>query len=143
MSMVIPSEPARSDGSGPPRVPQVLLVVDEADLATTCRRYLEHLGYAARVAPDAAAAHEILDTAWADLVILDLQLARSGEALARLTRLAAPPALVCTGRASELARQQALAAGAAAYLAKPFSLEELRAAVERGLAARQGSAPHR
>lgn len=41
--------------------------------------------------------------------------------------------IICTARASDRSRQAALAAGATAFLPKPFSLAELRAVVEQTL----------
>jgi DNA-binding response OmpR family regulator len=134
MTTVVPSGTPQAEGSGPPQRHRILIVVDDPDLATTCRRYLERLGYIARIVLAPPDARAVLEDGWADLVILDLQFAGRADSLALLARLARPPVLVCTGRASEAARQQALVAGAVTYLAKPFSLSELRAAVERGLA---------
>lgn len=114
-------------------------MVDEPDLATTCRRYLERLGYAVRVAVDLAGASALLESRWADLIILDLPFDGRADALALVAPLATPPIVVCMGRASDLTRQHALAAGAASYLAKPFSLHELRAAVDDGLASRRAA----
>jgi DNA-binding response OmpR family regulator len=41
--------------------------------------------------------------------------------------------IVCTAQTSDRIRQQALEAGAAEYLPKPFTLAELRGAVDRAL----------
>jgi two-component system response regulator ResD len=128
------SSPAQGLEAG---IPRILVVLDEPDLATTCQRYLAQLGYAVRVALDRAGARALVDANWADLVILDLQFAGQVDVLGLLGRPGGRPVVVCIGRNSDLARRQALATGAATYLAKPFSLHELRAAIDDNLGRRR------
>ncbi len=47
--------------------------------------------------------------------------------------------IVCTAQGSDRTRQEALEAGAVAYRLKPFSLTELRAAVEPALGQSRGA----
>ncbi len=71
-----------------------------------------------------------------DLVLTDLCLpAVSGLAVLRRARrgVSAIPVIVFTRLSSGAPKRQALKARAAAYLAKPFSITELRAAIETAL----------
>jgi DNA-binding response OmpR family regulator len=104
----------------------ILVVDDEADLVTTYERLLRRQGY--RVVP-AGTCREGLLTVKSELfslVIADLRLPDGdGLEVVRAARAlpAPPPVLVATGLASRTARDVALAAGARAFLAKPFAAE--------------------
>lgn len=111
----------------------VLLVDDEADLTATCARLLRRQGYSVSCATTRDGALAALDADRPDLVVSDLRLP-DGDGLdvvrAARSMLAPPPVIVLTGYASQTSRRQALAAGAAAYLAKPFSLASFMGIVE-------------
>ena len=80
-----------------------------------------------------------VDPASADLLILDLQMpGMSGlELLERLRRRdGAPPVILMTGNATDQVRTRASAAGAYAFLEKPFRGNELVRIVTDALAAR-------
>jgi DNA-binding response OmpR family regulator len=71
-----------------------------------------------------------------DLVIADLRLPDGdGLDVVRAARklAAPPPVIVVTGHPSEVGRAQAMQAGAAAFLAKPFALAALVDLVQRAL----------
>jgi CheY-like chemotaxis protein len=110
-------------------------VEDEAELAETCVRFLRRLGYLAWVARTGSEALEAIRTNPPDLVIADVRLpgAMDGFGVVRHLREREPriPAIVWTAHGSDHVRQEALDAGAVAYLPKPFPLAALRAAVER------------
>jgi CheY-like chemotaxis protein len=118
--------------------PRFLVVDDEVDFLATYDRLLRRQGYrtitvSTRQGALAALADEVLD-----LVIADVRLA-DGDGLdvvrAARAHLHPPRVIVVTGFASEHSRRQALAAGATAYLAKPFSTSTLASLVREALAA--------
>jgi two-component system response regulator PilR (NtrC family) len=104
----------------------ILVVDDEADLVTTYERLLRRQGYRVRSAGTCGAGLWIIQAEPISLVIADLRLPDGdGLEIVRAARaLPAPvPVLVATALASRTARQAALAAGASAFLAKPFAAE--------------------
>jgi CheY-like chemotaxis protein len=119
-------------------MPQVVLVVDdEVDLLATYDRLLRRHGYRTIAAGSWQAALEALEGESLALIIADVRLP-DGDGLdvvrAARARLHPPPVIVVTGFASQQSRQQALAAGATAYLAKPFSTSALTSLVREALA---------
>jgi CheY-like chemotaxis protein len=119
-------------------MPQVVLVVDdEVDLLATYDRLLRRHGYRTIAAGSRQAALEALEGESLALIIADVRLP-DGDGLdvvrAARARLHPPPVIVVTGFASQQSRQQALAAGATAYLAKPFSTSALTSLVREALA---------
>lgn len=116
--------------------PVVLVVDDEVDFLATYDRLLRRQGYrtitvSTRQAALAALADEVLDLIIADIRLSDgdgLDVVRTARA-----RLHPPAVIVVTGFASEQSRRQALAAGATAYLAKPFSTSALASLVREAL----------
>jgi two-component system NtrC family response regulator len=123
------------DGTG--RSPGILIVEDEADLASTCARFLRRHGYHPRVVYTGSEALEALAVDPPDLVVADLRLPGgiSGLDVVRHARQLERriPVILCTAHASDQSREDALEAGAAAYLPKPFSLADLRKAIDRAL----------
>ena len=116
---------------------KVLIVEDEPDLAATCARLVKRMGHMPLVSLDGKAAMTLIDVERPDLIVTDLRLpAASGLAVLRYARRCPRqvPVILFTAYASRASQRQALRAGAAAYLAKPYSAAELRAAVERALA---------
>jgi two-component system, NtrC family, response regulator PilR len=114
----------------------VLVVEDEKDLVTTYERLLRRQGcsvVAVGTVHDGLAA---LDSRRFALVIADLRLPDgTGLDVVRSARRAdGPPVIVVTGFASSQSRREALAAGATAYVAKPFSVLALSSLIEEALA---------
>jgi len=108
----------------------ILLVEDNASLATWLSQALSRSGYAVDVARDGEAALIALKGQHFDAVILDMGLPRlSGqEVLARLRSGGNDvPVLILTADAGLQSRIAGLNAGADDYLAKPFDLGELEA----------------
>jgi CheY-like chemotaxis protein len=112
----------------------ILIVDDETDLAATCARLLRRRGYGVVAAASRAEGLAALAGDQHDLVVADLRL-RDGDGLDVLRAARAlsssRPVIVITGFASDRTRQEAFAAGAAAFLSKPFSLVEFASLVER------------
>jgi DNA-binding response OmpR family regulator len=121
-------------------MPQVVLVVDdEVDLLATYDRLLRRHGYRTIAAGTRQAALAALESEPLALIIADLRLPDGdGLDIVRAARacLHPPPVIVVTGFASGQSRLQALAAGATAYLAKPFSTSALTSLVRETLAER-------
>lgn len=124
---------------GAPIIPtrhRVLVVDDETDFLATYDRLLRREGYEVIMAKSRAAGLAAVNRDQPDLVISDLRLS-DGDGLdvvhaARGGRV--PPAvIVVTGYPSVERRQAALAAGATAFLAKPFTAAALLAAIRSGL----------
>jgi DNA-binding response OmpR family regulator len=104
----------------------ILVVDDEADLVTTYERLLRRHGYRVLSAGTRRAGLALVEAEPLSLVVADLRLPDGdGLDIIRAARaLPAPvPVLVATGVASQTARQAALAAGATAFLAKPFATQ--------------------
>jgi PAS domain S-box-containing protein len=134
--------PGASLGPGSPEPDRhppahVLLVDDNADMREYVRSLLAR-DYIVTTAVDGQEALDRLRREPVDLLITDVMMPRLDgmELIAairvdeRLNRL---PVIVLTARAGEEARMQGLAAGADAYLVKPFSARELLATVSSQL----------
>lgn len=128
---------AQRAADGEHRNRDILIVEDETDLAETCVRFLRRIGYCPRAVHTGSEALAAITMDAPDLVIADLRLpgAIDGLDVVRHARLHAwrIPVIVWTAQGSDRVRQECLEAGAVEYLPKPFSLAELRAAVERAL----------
>jgi DNA-binding NtrC family response regulator len=116
---------------------RAILVVDDAPgTLEILERNLTAQGYRVFTAPGAAEAIRIAETTAVDLVITDLKMPRvSGFDLVRHIRenLRDTEVIVITGYPSVGGAVKAVKMGAEEYLAKPFTDEELLAAVERAL----------
>ncbi len=117
------------------RVPRVLVVEDEQDIAALIKHALERSGDAQVdvVGSGDTALRAVTDHA-PDLVILDLNLpVLSGTEVCRVMRArpstANVPIIMLTARTSESDRVAGLDLGADDYVTKPFSLRELAARV--------------
>lgn len=116
----------------------VLVVEDEPDLVATYERLLGRLGYQVSAAVTKREALDTIGVQPFDLVVTDLRLPDGdGLDIVRAARAVQKPApvVVVTGFPSATSRQQALDAGASAYLAKPFSIGQFVAIVDRLAAA--------
>lgn len=117
---------------------RLLIVDDDPAQRTFLGLCFLHFGYEIVVARDGLAALACLAAQSVDLIITDLRMPHlDGLGLLQQARAAGwrdLPVIVVTGQAD--AQAAALAAGAAAFLVKPAPMPELRALVERLLAAR-------
>ena len=114
----------------------ILVVDDEADFVANYQRLLRRRGYRVVSAGSRGDGLVILERDPLALVITDLRLPDGdGLELVRVARrLPTPtPSIVVTGFASEASRMAALAAGASAYLAKPFVAASFISLVEKTL----------
>ena len=127
------------------RVPRVLVVEDEQDIAALIKHALERSGEAQVdvVGSGDTALRAVADHA-PDLVILDVNLpVLSGAEVCRVMRArpetAHTPIIMLTARTSEADRVAGLDLGADDYVTKPFSLRELSARVRAVLRRRNGT----
>ncbi|HAK95094.1 MAG TPA: sigma-54-dependent Fis family transcriptional regulator [Planctomycetes bacterium] len=120
---------------GPSR--ETILVVDDtASTLEVLQRSLSSQGYVAYVASDAAEAVRFLECTPVDLVVTDLKMPKvSGIDVVRHIREnhRDTEVMMVTGYATVESAVEAVKHGAAEYLAKPFTDEELFAAVRRVL----------
>ena len=117
------------------RVPRVLVVEDEQDIAALIKHALERSGDAQVdvVGSGDTALRAVADHA-PDLVILDINIpVLSGTEVCRVMRAkpdtAGVPIIILSARTSETDRVAGLDLGADDYVTKPFSLRELAARV--------------
>lgn len=113
---------------------RVLAVDDEADFQATYARLLRRHGYDVVTAGTVGEAVAALAAGRFSLVIADLRLPDgNGIEVLRAARGAREPApaVIVTAYPSPESRAAALAAGAAAFLAKPFSTQALSELVQR------------
>ena len=118
-------------------VRRVLVVDDEADFLHTYERLFRRQGYQVTTAASVSAALAAVARESPDLLISDLRLPDGdGLAVVRAVRRAPnpPPVIVVTGFPSEEMHRAAMAAGATAFLAKPFSASALLETVRASLA---------
>ncbi|MCY2939811.1 MAG: response regulator [Planctomycetota bacterium] len=117
--------------------PKTILVVDDdAELSDAIKIMLEHRGHQIVQARDGKQARELVDRIRPDLVIIDMMMPRMGgyPVLEHYKdRTDAPPFIMIT--ANEGARHKAYAEmlGVVDYIRKPFPMERLLDAVDRGL----------
>ncbi|MGE0080908.1 MAG: sigma-54-dependent transcriptional regulator [Thiohalomonadaceae bacterium] len=112
----------------------VLVVEDDRGLAEALADTLDVAGYQARVAHNAAQALSFLEEAAPDLVVSDVHMpGMDGHALLRALKSRDPelPVLLMTAYASVPKAVEAMRAGAADYLVKPFEADALVSAVGR------------
>ena len=122
---------------------RVLVVEDEADLASTLSRSLGEAHFAVDLAADGDEAHFMLKEVSYDAVVLDLMVPkRSGWTLLQDLRHsgARTPVLILTALDAVADRVKALDLGADDYLPKPFAISELVARL-RALVRRAGGNP--
>jgi two-component system, OmpR family, response regulator MprA len=127
------------DGGGAERS-RVLLIEEEPRVADVVSRGLYVDGYEVVVAEDGEVGAFLATTEPFDLMVLDLALSGPSDLeLVRRIRGAsnAAPVIVLSARDDPEARQECERAGAAAFIAKPLVVEQLRASVKEQLARRR------
>ncbi len=111
----------------------ILVVEDEAKVASFIKKGLQQSGYEVDVAADGEEAYEKIQANSYDLILLDLMLPKiSGFDLIPQIRQCRPavPIIAVTARASVEDRVQGLNLGCDDYLTKPFSFSELLARIQ-------------
>jgi DNA-binding response OmpR family regulator len=117
-------------------LPRVLVVDDEPAFVHGMEDFLQTYRLEVRTAVSAASALGVLQSWRPDVVTLDVMLPRV-DGITLLKRLRADsrwshlPVIVASALAGKEDRQRALEAGASTFIAKPFTMAELRAALRR------------
>jgi DNA-binding NtrC family response regulator len=115
---------------------QILVVDDSPETVEIIQRNLEAVGYSVFTAPCVSDAVDILDSTLIDLVVTDLKMpGSSGLDLVRHVRQnhSDTEVMMITGYATVEGAVEAVKTGAEEYLQKPFTEEELLAAVDKAL----------
>jgi two-component system response regulator PilR (NtrC family) len=138
MSRGVARAPAPESSQAAGAAPRILVVEDEASLRDMLRIVLRRDGYDVLTADDGRAAIALLQRERVDLLLSDIRMADvSGvevlKAAKELNRDIV--AFMMTAFASTDSAIEALRLGAADYLTKPFSMEELRLKVRQQLEA--------
>jgi DNA-binding response OmpR family regulator len=117
---------------------KILIIDDEKDFLRITAMQLKARGYGIVAATDAVTAISVAQEEKPDLILLDIGLpAGDGftvmERLACLDRTVLTPVIVITGRDTSTFQEQALKAGAMAFLRKPIDIDGLVAAIRNTL----------
>ncbi|MFZ5814233.1 MAG: response regulator [Bacillota bacterium] len=120
-------------------MPHILVADDDLDIARLVSFQLKYHGFDVTLAHDGASALERAQTSRPDLILLDWMMPGM-DGLECLTHLKADPRLqgipviMMTARAQQSDMEEGIAAGARAYLVKPFQLENLIRTVREAMA---------
>ncbi len=126
----------RDEGERGGRVARVAVLDDEEPLRSGCRRILEEEGYEVHTASDGIRGWRMLLTMPFDLVLVDLKMpGLDGVCVLRRMKDEMPDvvAVVITGYASYETAVETVKLGAYDYIPKPFTADELKNLVRRGL----------
>ena len=109
---------------------RILLVDDEPDILSMTRMRLEASGYEVITAIDGVSAYNTAKSEAIDLIILDLMLpGMDGYRVCGLLKLDQKyrhiPVIMLTARGQKEDKEMGQAAGAEAYMVKPFEAKEL------------------
>jgi putative two-component system response regulator len=113
---------------------EILVVDDEDQYRQVLLEYLRMTGFSSQGAANAYEALEVLRREDIDLVISDIKMAgKDGVALMQEVQAEYPdlPFIIMTGYAPEYSYEAIINAGASDFIAKPFSLGELKAKIFR------------
>src|SRR5207237_2702436 len=134
------SSPSRAEGRRPwhpdamgAAAQNVLVVEDEASIASFVSLYLKNAGYIVRTAATGSEALSQVAAQEPSLIVLDLMLPDIDgiEVCRRIRKTSDVPILMLTARDEDVDKIIGLEAGADEYLPKPFNPRELVARVQR------------
>ena len=123
--------------------PTVLVVDDDSSYCTIIRELLVRNGYRVRLANGAEQAFDLLQSERPDLILADLMMPEI-DGLTFIRQLRATPAqariptIVVSALVLAKERVAAAQAGADAFVAKPFSINQLRAVINTVMAPIRG-----
>lgn len=115
---------------------QVLIVEDEESILELCTRILTQAGYGVEKAANYREAMEQAHSKKFDLVISDIKMpGKSGLDLLKDLRKEKPglPSVIITGHGTMDAAMESLKLGVGGFVVKPFTSEELMAAIKNVL----------
>lgn len=152
-SVAAPQPPAERDAGRPGGAPaancRVLIAEDDDVNAVIATAYLEHLGVIAERVKDGrqAVRHALRDVDRPDLVLMDCRMpsmdgmAATREIRAQERSLGLPrlPVIALTATSSDINRQLCLNAGMDAFMAKPYTKDELEQVLARWLHRREAA----
>ena len=123
----------------------VLVVEDEASIASFVAMYLRNAGYEVQVAPNGRDALTKAENSTPSLIVLDLMLPDIDgiEVCRRIRQRSDVPILMLTARDEDVDKIVGLEVGADDYLTKPFNPRELVARVKSICAGRPRSGARR
>ena len=118
----------------------VLLIEDDKSVTLALGIRLKSMGYEVHSAADAVTAISQARNSNPDIVLIDINLPGGdgfvvAERLKSLVQTSATPQIFITASKEPGLRKKALAAGATAFLEKPFDAEELASAIEMSFVA--------
>ena len=119
---------------------RILVADDDAGILHTCRKILNHAGYEVTTAPDGGAALGLLKSSRYDLLLVDLKMpGLSGLETLTMARKIDPTLMIVmlTAYATIQTAVDAVKRGAFDYLAKPFTVDQLRQVVAQSLQQKQ------
>ena len=121
--------------NGAPQSPRILLVDDDPNLLVLLAEQLRADGFEVTTARDGLEARHRLQTAWPDLVLLDMMMPRlDGLSLAREIKATADlPIMVLSAIDAADSKADLLDEVAEDYVTKPYHYPELRARIQRVL----------
>ena len=120
-------------------VPRVLLIEDDLDLASMLSDALQARNYRVWHVATAAEAELLVDRVRPDVIILDLILP-DGNGLVlcdSLRERTGAPVIIASGSKRKGDPELGVRLGAAAFIAKPFAVDDLQARMEAALQARR------
>ena len=125
--------------------PIVMVVDDDSVARTLVGRMLDSKSYDVRFADDATEALAQLRRGRPDVILMDVRLpgldgVTMTKRMKRSAHLADIPVIIMTGDARRETLESSMAAGAASFIVKPFSLAALGAKLEQVLPRRQAAA---
>jgi CheY-like chemotaxis protein/glycine cleavage system H lipoate-binding protein len=115
---------------------EILVIDDEQVILDAVTKICTSEGYRVASALDAETGLQLLDTRSFGLILCDVMMPKmDGFAFLKLSLRKAPdtPVIMATGFSTVETAVQALTVGAADYIPKPFTFDELMSAVQRGL----------
>jgi CheY-like chemotaxis protein len=138
----LPIFPAKSPRLPPPfeslapTMLNVLIIDDNRSVRLTLEYCIQHLGHTATLADDGPSGLALAAEAGIDVILLDVDMPlMNGFAVCRAIKSAPAlrhlPVIMMTGCLNKDTASRAFAAGAAGFLSKPFSIEELQVAISR------------
>jgi DNA-binding response OmpR family regulator len=131
--MILTHETIAKDYSGPPHI---LVMEDELSVAKGLKMVLTEEGYAVDLAMTGQAALDTFDRAAFDLLVADLRLPDiNGIEVIKQVKTKSPQTevVVITGYASVSSAVDAMKLGAYDYLPKPFTDDQIKAAIDGAL----------
>ena len=115
---------------------EILVIDDEQVILDAVTKICTSEGYRVASALDAETGLQLLDTRSFGLILCDVMMPKmDGFTFLKLSLRKAPdtPVIMATGFSTVETAVQALTVGAADYIPKPFTFDELMSAVQRGL----------